>query len=161
MARLALSTIGVKLGIAIESTAGTKPSAFTLYENCYSISGSSNEADTIEVTPLEETHARRYVKGLGDSGGNKTLGFFLDTQCAIVNDWNTLKADAEAARADGKACWGEAWIPGCPLAYYWTFEPGEIPLSDLEVAAALQLEISNVVNEEKGWLTAVEPQPKL
>ena len=64
MARLALSTIGVKLGIAIESTAGTKPSAFTLYENCYSISGSSNEADAMESTPLEETYARRYVKGL-------------------------------------------------------------------------------------------------
>ena len=157
MARMGLSTIGVKLGIQIESTAGTKPTTFKFYENCYTISGSTNEADTIDVTPLDETVARRYVKGLGDSGGSKTIGFFLDPQAGIIDDWNTLKAAAEAARAEGKACWGEVWFPGVPKAYFFTFEPGEIPLSDVSVAAATELEISNVVNEEKGWDDAIEP----
>lgn len=157
MARMGLSSIGVKLGVQIETTAGTMPTTFKFYENCYSIGGSSNESDTIDVTPLEEKLARRYAKGLGDSGGSKTLGFFLDPGAELIDDWNDLKTKAEAARAKGLACWGTAWIPGVPKAYFWTFEPGEIPLSDLSVAAALQLEISNVVNEEKGWLGAVEP----
>ena len=147
----------VKLGIAIESTAGTKPASFKLYENCYSIGGSTNEADTIDVTPLEENVARRYAKGLGDSGGSKTIGFFLDPQGGIVDDWNSLKTASEAARADGKATWAEVWFPNATYAYFFTFEPGALPLSDVEVAAAAQLEISCVVNEEKGWDTGIEP----
>lgn len=157
MPRLGLSTIGVKFGVQIESTAGEKPSAFKQYENCYSVGGSSNEADTIDVTPLEEVIARRYAKGLGDSGGSKTIGFFLDPGAEIIDDWNALKAAAEAARASNKACWGEVWFPNVPKAYYFTFEPGALPLSDVSVAAAAELEISCVVNEEKGWSAAVEP----
>lgn len=157
MSRLGLSTIGVKLGIQLESVAGTKPSAFKFYENCYSVGGSTNEADTIDVTPLDEDTARRYVKGLGDSGGKKTIGFFLDPGAEIITDWNELKTAAETARASNKACWGEVWFPNVPKAYYFTFEPGAIPLSDVSVASAAQLEISCVVNEEKGWDTAIEP----
>ena len=157
MARMGLSTIGVKLGIAIESTAGTMPTTFKHYENCYSVGGSTNEADTIDVTPLEENIARRYAKGLGDSGGSKTIGFFLDGPGGIIDDWNALKTASETARADGKATWGEVWFPGAKYAYFFTFEPGALPLSDVEVAAAAQLEISCVVNEEKGWMEGIEP----
>lgn len=157
MARLAISTIGAKFGVQIEATAGTKPTSFHLMENCYSVSGSTNEADTIDVTPIEESSARRYVKGLGDSGGNKTTGFFLDPEAALITEWNDLKEKAEAARASNRACWGTVWYPNMPKAYFFTFEPGELPLGDVEVASAAQLEISNVVNEEKGWLDAVEP----
>lgn len=157
MARLALTTIGAKFGVGIEQTAGTKPTAFKLMENCYSVGGSTNEADQIDVTPIEEDKARRYAKGLGDSGGSKTIGFFLDGTGGIIDDWKALKTAAETARADNKACWGEVWFPNAKYAYYFTFEPGELPLSDVEVAAAAQLEISNTVNEEKGWLEGIEP----
>ena len=126
-------------------------------ENCYTVGGSTNEADQIDVTPLEENKARRYAKGLGDSGGTKTIGFFLDGAGGIIDDWKALKTASEAARADGKATWGTVWFPASKYAYFFTFEPGELPLSDVEVASAAQLEISNTVNEEKGWLTAIEP----
>ena len=158
MARMGLTSVGAKFGYAIESTAGTMPASFTLLENCYSVGGSTNEADQIDVTPLEENKARRYAKGLGDSGGTKTIGFFLDGAGGIIDDWKALKTASEAARADGKATWGTVWFPASKYAYFFTFEPGELPLSDVEVAAAAQLEISNTVNEEKGWLTAIEPQ---
>ena len=143
--------------MAIETTSGTMPTAFKLMENCYSVGGSTNEADQIDVTPIEEDKARRYAKGLGDSGGSKTIGFFLDGTGGIIDDWKSLKTAAETARADNKACWGEVWFPAAKYAYFFTFEPGELPLSDVEVAAAAQLEISNTVNEEKGWLEGVEP----
>jgi len=158
MARLALTTIGARFGVAIESTAGTQPSAFHLMENCYSVGGSTNEADQIDVTPLEEDKARRYAKGLGDSGGSKTIGFFNDGEGGLIDDWNALKTASETARESNKATWGTVWFPGAKYAYFFTFEPGELPLSDVEVAAANQLEISNTVNEEKGWLTAIKPE---
>ena len=157
MPRLGLTSVGAKFGVAVETTAGVMPTTFKLMENCYSVGGSSNEADQIDVTPIEENRARRYAKGLGDSGGSKTIGFFLDAQGGIIDDWQALKTSSEAARGDGKATWGEVWFPNSKYAYFFTFEPGELPLSDVEVAAAAQLEISNTVNEEKGWLEGIEP----
>ena len=156
MARLALSTIGVKLGVQIESTSGVKPSAFKMLPNCKNIGGSSNEADTIDVTPLE-ADSRQYVAGLGNSGGSKEITFGLDPQAAIIDEWQAIRTAAQAARANNLACWGEVWFPNVPKAYYFTFEAGLVPLSDVSVATAAELAISNVVNEEKGWLTAVEP----
>ena len=156
MARLALSTIGVKFGVQIETTSGTKPTAFHQIPNCKNVGGSSNEADTIDVTPLE-AYSRQYVAGLGNSGGSKEITFGLDPQAAIIDDWEALRTAAQAARANNLACWGEVWFPNVPKAYYFTFEPGLVPLSDVSVATAAELAISNVVNEEKGWLAAVEP----
>lgn len=147
-----------RFGYAIEDTSGVQPTSFTLLENCYSVGGSSNEADQIDVTPLEEDKARRYAKGLGDSGGSKTIAFFNDAEGGLIDDWKALKTASEAARADNKATWGTVWFPNSKYAYFFTFEPGELPLSDVEVAAANQLEISCTVNEEKGWLTAIKPQ---
>ena len=158
MARLGLSSIGIKIGIQIESTKGEKPSTFKWFENCSAAAGSTNDRDQIDVTPMDETSYRRYRAGLGDSGGTKSLTFFLDNEAGIINDWKELQTLAKAAASEGKAVWLEKWYPDMPLAYFSTIEPGELPDPDLSVASAVEMEINNVVNEDKGWLDAVEPK---
>lgn len=43
-----LSTLGVKLGYAVETVAGTKPAAFTWLERCNNIAGIALSTETID-----------------------------------------------------------------------------------------------------------------
>lgn len=43
-----LSTLGVKFGYAVETTAGTKPTAFTWLERCNTISGIELSTEQID-----------------------------------------------------------------------------------------------------------------
>jgi len=62
-----LSTLGVKFGYAVETTAGTKPTAFKWLERCNSISGIELSTETIDASALEDL-VTRYVPGRQDSG---------------------------------------------------------------------------------------------
>lgn len=152
--RVDLSTIGIKFGYAVETTAGTKPSAFTQIEKCKSIGGISLEADNIDTTPLE-SYYRTYIAGLKDTGGTWALTF--SNSDAFMEDWNALVTASETARASGLETWAEIYIPGMENACYITFQPGEVPLNEVGVSEALEVEISNIINEYKGWDTAIEP----
>ena len=66
-----------------------------------------------------------------------------------------LSASGEAAEK-GLATWADIYIPGFG-SYFVIFEPGEIPMPDLEVNNKLDIQISNVVNEYKGLGEAIEP----
>lgn len=50
-----LSTAGILLGYAIETVAGTKPSAFTQIKGAKSLPDMNPEPSTLETTPLEAT----------------------------------------------------------------------------------------------------------
>lgn len=153
-----LSTIGVKFGWAVESTAGTKPSAFTWIKRCSKIAGITVTKEKIDVTCFED-EIKRYIAGVGDTGGDWTLNFngtkkgsAIDT----VKSWNELLDASQDAAESGLATWGNIYIPGFG-SYFITFEPGEIPMPDLEPNSKLDLQISSVVNEYKGLGEALEP----
>jgi len=52
---------------AVETTAGTKPTAFKWLERCNSISGIELSTETIDASALEDL-VTRYVPGRQDSG---------------------------------------------------------------------------------------------
>lgn len=49
-----LSTLGVKFGYGVETTAGEKPAAFTWLERCNSISGLDLSTENIDASALED-----------------------------------------------------------------------------------------------------------
>lgn len=151
---VALSTIGIKFGWAVETTAGTKPTSFTQIPRCIAIGGISLETDNIDVTPLE-TDTREYVAGLKDTGGTWSLTFSNNDD--LHTAWDALTSAYETAKANNLATWAVIYIPNLSKSCYVTFEPGKIPLTDIAVSEALNAEISCTINEYKGWLTAVEP----
>ena len=51
---LELNTIGIKLKYCVETTAGTKPSAFKRLHRINSIGGFSVENETIDASALED-----------------------------------------------------------------------------------------------------------
>ena len=55
---LELNTIGITLGWAVETTAGTRPTSFTNIANITSIGEISADPDTLEVTNLSDTWKR-------------------------------------------------------------------------------------------------------
>ena len=154
MAAPDLSTIGVKFGWAAETTSGTKPTSFKQILNCKAIGGISLETDSIDTTPLE-VDTRRYVAGLKDTGGSWALTFGMNDD--LQDSWDELYDAYTTAKNAGLNIWAVVYIPGMTNACYVTFEPGKLPLSDIAVSEALEVEISNTINEYKGWSTAIEP----
>ena len=69
-----LSTLGVKFGYGVETTAGTKPTAFTQLERCNSISGIALNSEQIDASALED-YVSRYVAGRQDTGGTWSVTF--------------------------------------------------------------------------------------
>ena len=134
-----LSTIGVKFGWAVEKTAGEKPTAFKWIKRCNKIAGLNITKDKLDTTCFEDK-IKTYIAGVGDTGGA----------------WNELLEKSEAGAEEGKATWADIFIPGFG-SYFVKFEPGEIPLPDLEPNSKLDIQIANVVNEYIGLNEAIEP----
>lgn len=148
-----LSTIGVKFGWAVEETAGTKPKAFTWIKRCSKIAGINVTKDKIDVSCFEDK-IKQYIAGVGDTGGDWNLNFNGSTD--FVTAWDALLDTSLEGKAAGKAIWADIYIPGFG-SYFLKFEPGEIPMPDLEPGSKLDIQISNVINEYDGLGESIEP----
>lgn len=148
-----LSTIGVKFGWAVEETAGTKPTAFTWIKRCNKIAGLNLTKEKIDTTCFEDD-VKQYIAGVSDTGGDWNLIFNGSKE--FVKAWNALLAAYEAGKAANKATWADIYIPGFG-SYFVKFEPGEIPMPDLETNNKLDIQISNVVNSYEGLGDEIEP----
>lgn len=65
-----LSTLKVKFGYGVETTAGTKPAAFKWLERCNNISGIELPVETIDASSLED-EVTKYIAGRQDTGKRK------------------------------------------------------------------------------------------
>ena len=74
-----LSTAGIKVGYAIEETAGQKPTKFTNIPNPKSIPDTNPEPSTYDVTSLNDTTWKRYIQGLKDIGGALAITFGMSS----------------------------------------------------------------------------------
>lgn len=67
MALPGVSTIGIEFGYALETTAGTKPSAFNLLTRINAIGGIELSTEQIDASALED-YVTRYIAGRQDTG---------------------------------------------------------------------------------------------
>ena len=69
-----LSTAGIKMGYAVEETAGTMPTTgYTVIPSLKSIPSLNPAPDTLETTDLSQTEYKTYIDGLKDLGGALTF----------------------------------------------------------------------------------------
>lgn len=149
---LELNTAGVTVGYAIESTAGTRPTAsYTKIPNIKSIPNLNPEPSSIEVTDLADTEWKRYIPGLKDPGGS--LAFMANNTNAFQDAWNTLVEEAETGKASNKAMWFEINVPGLAKAFYFAGMPAPLGLSGIEVDSVLEIEGYISPNQIAGWQT--------
>lgn len=152
---IALSTAGIKLGYAVETTAGTKPTAFTQIERAMSLPGINPQPENIDVTPLDATEWKEYIAGLKDTGGALAIRFSLNND--FVTKWAALVSAYKTAKKDDKATWVEFWVPGLTNGFFFTCEPSDLGFGGAEVNAHLEIEAYVTPTGNIGWQTAIEP----
>ena len=150
------STAGIIVKYAVESTAGTIPSASTSYTtipNVKSIPEMNASPNTIDVTDLSETEYKKYIFGLKDLGGDLAFGVNMTTD--LKSKWDALVTAADTAWAAGKSTWFEVVIPGWTDGFFFAGRPAPIGMVAAEVDAALEGEVHIAPVQVKGWATKI------
>lgn len=152
-----LSTLGVKFGYAVETSAGTKPAAFTQLERCNSIGGIALNAEQIDASALEDL-VSRYVAGRQDTGGTWSVTFNTTDEVVtqlttMISDYNTGKAHTPTFRT-----WFEVWSPNNSKAFFVVAQPPQVlPMPEFGQNALQTIEITFTIEEYIGQDTAIEP----
>lgn len=155
MARIDLSTIGMRLGYAVETEAGTMPSAFTWLKGAKSLPEMNSEPETIESTTFDELQFRTYIDGLQDTGGALAIGFNQTED--LLQTWDKVYSDYSTAKADNKSTWWVFWHPGLSKSFFFRGNPSQLGWGGAEVNALLETNVYVTPVGDIGWKTAIEP----
>lgn len=149
-----LSTAGVYLAYAVESTAGVRPtSGYTKLTGAKSTPSLNPSPETLETTTLDETEYKTYIDGLKDLGGALEFTFNLTEE--LVDQWDDLMTAYRNAKAAEKATWFTIVIPGLSNSFYFTGNPSEMGLPETSVSSVL--EITNYITPTNAPISAAKP----
>ena len=149
---LELSTAGVSLKYAVETTAGTRPTAsYTAVPNIKETPDFNPEPSTLEVTDLSDTVWKRYIAGLKDPGG--ALSFTANLTSAFKTAWETLVSAYETGIASSKATWFEINVPTVG-SFYFAGVPSALGINGMQVDAVAEVSVYVTPNKIHGWDTA-------
>lgn len=149
-----VSTLGVRLGYAGETTAGTKPTAFTWLERCNAIGGISLETEQIDASALED-EISRYISGRQDTGGTWSVTFNLTDETVEQLE---IMISAYQALTGGARMWFEVWSPYLTKAFYVIAQPPKhIPMPEESQNELQTVEMTFTIEEYKGMDEAIKP----
>lgn len=133
-----LSTAGVSLWYAVETTAGTRPTTgYTRIKGVKSTPSLNAAPDTLETTTLDELEYKTYIDGLKDLGGALEFTFNLTEE--LITAWDTLMTAYTTAKAAGKATWFTIVVPGLSDSFYFTGNPSAMGLPETSVNSVLEI----------------------
>lgn len=142
----------MKVFYSVEATAGTRPTAASAYTQIVGIKeipSIAEEANAIDVTPLEELNFMQYVAGLKDSGG--TIAFTANNTNAFQTAWSTLVAAYQTGIEADKNTWFCITHPNLENAFYFTGEPVSLGFSGASVNEALNATANVIAGKIEGW----------
>lgn len=134
----AVSTAGMLLKYAVETTAGTMPTTgFTAIPGCKAIPALFNDPNTLQSTPLSAIKNHTYIEGLGDSGG--AISITVNDYDAFRTAWEAC-VTAYAGLTGGKEMWFEVAYPaGSGLqSFYFPGKPLPLGFGGAEVDSVLE-----------------------
>lgn len=147
------STLGVTFGYGVETTAGTKPSAFTQLQRINNIGGITITPATIDASALED-YVTKTVAGRGETGGTWTVTVNYTSETAA--EWAALISAYETAREAGKNMWFETIIPDFTDAFFVVAQPPQvIPMPEIAQNGLLTVEFPLVIVDVKGMSAKV------
>ena len=150
---MGLSTLGITFGYGVETTANTKPSAFTQLERINSIGGITMDTEQIDASALEDL-VTKYIAGRQDTGGtwNITVNFTSE----VETQWATAISAYNTAKASNLNMWFEVIVPNQTKAFFVVAElPQKLPMPELAQNELMTVEIGLSIVEYKGLDTAV------
>ena len=153
MAVPGLSTLGIRLGYALETTAGTKPASFTTLTRINAIGGINLTPEQIDASALED-YITRNIAGREDAGGEWTVTVNLTNE--TVTEWTTL-ISAYTERTDkATQMWRQVSHPDLTNAFFVVAEPPKnIPMPELGQNELQTVEMTLTIGEYKGMDTKV------
>ena len=148
---LEFSTIGVKIGYVVETTAGSRPtSGVTNIPDIKSIPGMNLTPSKLEVTNLVDKY-KRFIPGLLDAGDDIALTGNMTASLKTV--WNSMVSAAETAWASQKATWFEISIPGYD-SFWFAGLPSIMGFNDMGVDSVAEASLHIIPNQIVGWAAA-------
>lgn len=158
MAVAGLSTIGVKVGYALETAAGTQPTKFTNLTRINAIGGINLEPEQIDASALIDT-ITQYIAGRSDPGGTFPITINLTSETEA--EWTALISAFTGRTNKSLRMWWVVYHPSLTKSFFIVAEPpSNIPLPEIGQNELLTAEMSLTINEYKGMMTAVEPTDK-
>lgn len=137
MAGIQLSTAGVTLNYAVETTAGTRPTTgYTKISEVKEIPELNPEPDNLETTTLEETEWKTYIPGLKDIGG--ALSFTANLTETSMDEWEDLVDAYDTAASTNLKVWFCIIVPGLTKSLYFTGQPSPMGLPGMSVSSVLE-----------------------
>ncbi len=147
---VALSTAGVTIGYAVESTAGTRPTTgYTVIPDVKEIPEMNPEPETLESTTLAETEYKTYIEGLKDLGG--ALSFLANYTTELETVWSALVEAYKTAKTSGKATWFEVKHPQLEKSVFFTGQPSAMGLPAMSVNAILETNLYITPTNAPSW----------
>lgn len=129
-----LSTAGMQLMYAVETTKGTRPTTgYKTIPEIKSMPSFNPAPNTIDSTTLAETEYMTYVKGLKDLGGALEYGANLTED--LITFWEEVLDAYETATASGLSMWFAVVHPKLTKATFYVGEPAPIGFNEAEVGA--------------------------
>jgi hypothetical protein len=145
-----LSTAGVTVQYAAETTAGTKPTTgYTKIPGIKAIPDLNPEPSGLDTTTLEAEEWKTYIQGLKDPGG--AIQFTANNTEEFQTAWATLVEAYNTAMAADKEVWFAVVIPGLTKSFYFSGKPSDLGLSAIEVDAVLEIQPYITPHQIGGW----------
>ena len=138
MAANAVSTAGMLVKYAVETTAGTRPTTgYTTIPGVKAIPAIFNDPNMLQSTPLSATKNHTYIEGLNDSGG--AIQLTVNDYEAFRTAWTACVAAFDAL-TDDKTMWFEiAYQDGSDLeSFYFPAQPLALGFGGAEVDSVLE-----------------------
>lgn len=133
---IALSTIGVKLSYAVETTAGTKPTDnYKHIPDIKSIASFNPEPNTADTTTFDNKEYTSSIALLKEMGG--ALPFDANFTQELFDLWENMVDDYETAIADGKRTWFCVDIPGFNKSAYFPGSPARMGIPEMSANSEL------------------------
>lgn len=148
---LEFNTIGVKLGYAVEASAGTRPTTgYTNIPDIKNLPAIDLNPSKLEVTNLVDRY-KRYIAGVMDAGDD--IAVTANLTASLKTLWASMVSAASAAWASQKSTWFEISIPNFD-SFYFAGIPTEMGVSELGVDAVAEASLHIIPNQIAGWAAA-------
>lgn len=147
-----LSTAGILVKWAVETTAGTRPTTgYAVIKGCKSLGEMNPEPETLEVTDLSDTEWKRYIPGLKDPGSAQPIT--VNDSAEFRTSWKALMDAYNGAKTSGKALWIEYFVPGLQ-SFFYAGVPSPLGFNGAEVNSVLESVAYITPNKVHGWDTS-------
>lgn len=147
---IAMSTAGITLGYAVETTAKTRPTTgYKIIPDLKEIPEMNPEPETLESTTLSETEYKTYIEGLKDLGG--ALSFLANFTTELEEAWGDLVTAYETAKASGKSIWFEVKHPQLEKSVFFTGQPAKMGMPGATVGSIYETNVFITPTNAPAW----------